>query len=140
MSRELEHLRGRLDQIERSARALYNHIADLHAQAWERAGHGLEPTGRSTTSGVDVVGDPRAQALWRSLAEEVEEAGKRLAALRAAVHHYLSAGPSPEATRGSMISKGDFRAQLRRQRQRQDAGQYTPHRIESQPNYPGSAA
>lgn len=139
MNRDVELLRGHLDQIQRSAQYLHDHALDLHVQAWERAGHGLEPPGRNPTGSAGPVGDPKAQTLWAAVSVEAEEISTTLQTLRVAVSRYFNQGPGVERSVGSMLSKGGLRAQLRYQKKRRSkpAEFYSPHNDYPQQNYPG---
>jgi hypothetical protein len=55
--------------------------------------------------------------------------------LERAIANYFTLGPSPDPSRGAIISRGEFEHAQRAQRRRQADGLYTPTRIEQQPGY-----
>lgn len=136
--REVTLLAVRLDAMARASLALALQLEDLHALAYDKATRDSEKvaTGGERPAGVENVGDERARDVWRRLGR-IPFLEKELLALERAAGNLLSEGASPSATRGSLISRGELSLALRRQRQRQRLGEYTPKRNEDQPDYPG---
>lgn len=134
---EVQVLRARLATIEKAARGLAAQAEDLHALAYDRPARDEVKVAGGITAELDTIGDQRARQLWRRLEKDVQAVELLVVALKQAVGNRLSEGPSPPATRGSKLSPGEFARALVSQRQRQDAGEYTPHRTEDQPKYPG---
>lgn len=138
-ARDVEILRARLQAIARAALRLAGELEDLHEVAYTPAVAGHDKVSGGGVSGLETVGDPRARALWRRL-DELRDLELAIVTLEQAVGNLLASGPSPEPTRGSLIPKREFRAALRRQRQRDARGEYTPRRNVDQPPYPGTEA
>jgi hypothetical protein len=136
-ARDVDQLRWQLTAVADAAGRLCGHLEDLFSLAWERhVGDYEHVSGGSDHPGVETVGDQRARTLWARLCATAVDLDT-LVSLERAVANYFSAGPSPDPTRGAIISKGEFVEAQRRQRDRQAAGLYTPTRIEDQPGWGG---
>jgi hypothetical protein len=134
---DVERRRWQLTLGSEAAARLCVHVRDLHSQAWERhVGDYEHVNGGADHPGVETVGDQRARTLWNRLCATAVDLDT-LVPLERAVANYFSAGPSPDPTRGSIISKGEFAAAVRHQRQRAADGLYTPARTEGQPGWGG---
>lgn len=147
MTDALERL---LDDIVADATAVRNELRDLAVLAWERATRGGEKVSGGTPSyHLDEVGLRKAKRQLEVLRRELAEYANDMHRLRVAVHGVF-AGGFAEPTRGSWITKEEFREAIRRRRERvglqdratradQELGlvSYEPHRTERQPNYPG---
>jgi hypothetical protein len=135
--RDVERLRGQLTGGAEAAARLAAHAEDLFGLAWERhVGDHEHVNGGADHPGVETVGDQRARTLWHRLVAAAADLDT-LVPLERAIANYFSAGPSPDPTRGAIISKGEFVAAQRRQRRRVADGLYTPVRIEDQPGWAG---
>jgi hypothetical protein len=137
--RDVAELVHQLGSAARAADKVATHLVDLHGLAFEKHVAGLERTSGTAwpPPGVEDVGDPQARALWR----QVLAAQHHLAAIVALgsdTMNFLSAGPSPVPTRGSLNSKGEHVGRLRNQRKQAEAGAHIPPRLVDQPAYPGS--
>ncbi|MGH9281641.1 MAG: hypothetical protein ACRD0S_01755 [Acidimicrobiales bacterium] len=136
--REVDVLRARLEAIAGAAAALAAQIEDLHVVAYERQARDEVKVAGSAGGGIDTVGDQRARSLWRRLDVELQAIEIGLVGLERAAGNLLCEGPSALQTRGSMVSPGEFARAVLKQRERRESGDYTPHRTEDQPNYPGA--
>jgi hypothetical protein len=136
--RDVERLRWQLTLGGEAAARLCRHLDDLHTLAFDKHVAGLERTSGTAwpPPGVEHVGHEQARDLWRQLCATATSLDSLLP-LERAIANYFTAGPSPEPSRGAIISKGEFGAAQRHQRQRAAAGDYTPCRIEDQPGYGG---
>jgi len=139
MNRELDVLAARLAAIVAAAQSIGRQLVDLHGIAYERAGTGLDRVGGRTNAGVETHGDERARHIWRRLEAAIESLETDIRAIDSAISNLLSKGGSVEQTRGSLIPRREFRAELKRQKLRRDRGEYTPYRTLDQPDYPGVA-
>lgn len=136
--RDVERLRWQLTAGAEAAARLCAHLEDLHSLAWEKhVGDFEHVNGGAEHPGVEMVGDQRARTLWHRLVATAIDLDTLLP-LERAIANYFTLGVSPDPTRGAIISKGEFGASQRHQRQRAAAGEYTPVRIEDQPGYGGS--
>lgn len=137
--RDVDALRARLAAVIRASRALSAQLEDLHAYAFDRrAGGEAKVAGGDTDDDPLGAGNPRARMLWERLETKIREADLLLVGLSQATANLLSAGPSAEATRGSLIRKAELKSAVRRQRRREADGEYTPRRMIEQPPYPGA--
>jgi hypothetical protein len=133
--RDVERLRWQLTLGSEAAARLCNHLEDLHSLAWERhVGDFEKVSGGAEHPGVELVGDLRAKNLWARLVATATDLDT-LVPLERAIANYFTLGPSPEPSRGAIISRGEFAAAQRAQRRRAAGGLYTPARIEDQPGY-----
>jgi hypothetical protein len=137
--RDVALLRARLAAIVKAADRLSADAEDLHAIAYDKpAGDDVKVAGGHPHSAyLDTVGNQRARNLWRRLDTEIHALELHLVELKQATGNLLSEGASPPATRGSKLKPGELARLLGGQRRRQAAGEYTPHRTEAQPKYPG---
>ncbi len=137
--RDVDVLRARLNAVVSAARALSGQIEDLHVYAFDRPANGeTKVAGGNTIDDPLGVGDQRARALWHTLEDKLKEAETLVVGLGRAVGNLLSAGPSAEITRGSLIRKAELKAAVKRQARRAGNGEYTPRRLMEQPPYPGA--
>lgn len=136
--RDVDVLRARLTAIVGAATMLGRHAEDLHCLGFERAVRDEAKVSKTGVVEVDAIGDPLIRQLWRRLFEEIRVIETTIRALEWASNNALSAGAGVEESRGSLVSKGEFNAALRRQRQRGDRGEYVPAKLVDQPRYPGS--
>lgn len=136
--RDVSEVRYQLTLGSEAAARLCVHLEDLHAMAWERhVGDHEKVSGGAAHPGVETVGDQRARVLWARLVATAIDLDT-LAPLERAIGNYFTArAPSPDPTRGAIISKGEFGAARRHQARRLAAGEYTPTRIEDQPDWAG---
>lgn len=137
--------RDEIDDIRRSlvlggeaAARLANHLEDLRDQAFLRhVGDHEHVRGGADHPGVETTGDMRARRLWDDvLAARIML--DRMPVLERAIGDYFMAGRMPDPTPGSLINKGDFVSQIRRQRRRGEAGEHVPMKLVEQPPYPGT--
>lgn len=136
--RDVERLRWQLTLGGEAATRLCQHLEDLHSLAWEKhVGDFEHVNGGAEHPGVETVGDQQARTLWARLCATAIDLDT-LVPLERAIANYFTAGPSPEPSRGAIVSKGEFGAAVRAQRRRTAAGEYTPVRIEQQPDYGGA--
>lgn len=137
--RDVDLVRARLAAIGRHAERLALQAEDLHWVAYERpaGGEAGGASGKFKSVYLDTVGNQRARLVWRHLVDELAHFEITLVALAQAAGNLLSEGASPPKTRGSLIGAADFARAVHHQRRRRDAGEYTPHRTEDQPRYPG---
>lgn len=136
-NRDVERLRWQLTAGAEAATRLCGHLEDLHSLAWERhVGDFEHVSGGADHPGVETTGDPRARSLWARLCASAADLDT-LVPLERAVANYFTTGPSPEPTRGAIVSRGEFDRAQRAQRRRAAAGEYTPTRIEDQPGWAG---
>jgi hypothetical protein len=136
-ARDVERLRWQLTMGSEAAARLCSHLEDLHSLAWEKhIGDFEHVAGGADHPGVETVGDLRARTLWSRLCATATDLDT-LIPLERAIANYFTLGPSPDPSRGAIVSKGEFGAAQRHQRQRAAAGEYTPTRIEDQPGYGG---
>lgn len=136
-SRDVDRVRWQLTAAAEAAARLAVHLEDLHSLAWERhVGDFEHVNGGAEHPGVEVVGDLRARTLWSRLCATAVDLDT-LAPLERSILNYFAGGPSPEPSRGAIISRGEFATAQRHQRQRQADGLYTPVRIEDQPGWGG---
>lgn len=135
---DVDRVRWQLTVGSEAAARLCVHLEDLHDQAFLRqVSAPYETSGNAwPPPGVENVGSDRARTLWARLCATAVDLDT-LAPLERSILNYFSAGPSPEPTRGAIISKGEFGAAQRHQRDRNAAGEYTPARIEEQPGWGG---
>lgn len=137
-ARDVDRLRDQLTASAAAAARLCAHLDDLHSLAWEQhVGDFEHVSGGADHPGVETTGDLRARTLWARLCATAVDLDT-LAPLERSILNYFTAGPSPDPTRGAIISKGEFAAAQRRQRARQAAGEYTPTPIEQQPGWGGA--
>jgi hypothetical protein len=136
--RDIDRVRTQLLLGAESAARLVNHLADLHSMAWEKhVGDFEHVSGGADHPGVETTGDMRARALWSRLCATATDLDT-LHPLERSILNYFTLGPSPEPSRGALISKGEFGSAQRHQRHRLAEGEYTPTRIEDQPGWGGS--
>jgi len=137
--RDVERLRWQLTLGGEAAARLCFHLEDLHGMAWEKhVGDYEHVSGGADHPGVETVGDQRARTLWVRLCATAVDLDT-LVPLERSICNYFSAGPSPDPSRGAIISKGEFGAAQRHQRRRSADGLYTPVRIEDQPGWGGGS-
>jgi hypothetical protein len=135
--RDVDRLRWQLTAGSEAAVRLCAHLEDLQSLAWEKhVGDFEHVNGGAEHPGLETVGDQRARTLWARLCATATDLDTLLP-LERAVANYFSAGPSPEPTRGAIVSNGEFEHAQRHQRRRRADGMYTPVRIEDQPGWGG---
>lgn len=128
-------LRRRLETISRTATHLRAHIADLHTHGWEPATSDNEKVTGGQPDRIPRSGHPQARHLYERIVNQTVGIEADLVGLdRAMTALFYAGSSSPEPSRGSMISRADFDAQLARQRARHD----TPARLVDQPQHPGA--
>lgn len=137
--RDVDRVRFQLTLGAEAAARLCHHLEDLHSLAWEKhVGDFERVAGGAEHPGVETVGDQRARTLWARLCSTANDLDTLLP-LERAIANYFTLGPSPDPSRGAIISRGEFSSAQRHQRRRLDGGLYTPRRIEDQPGYGGGA-
>jgi hypothetical protein len=135
--RDVDRVRWQLTAGAEVAARLCAHLEDLHDQAFlSQVGDREGSSNAWPPPGVENVGDVRARTLWARLCATAVDLDT-LAPLERSILNYFAGGPSPDPSRGAIISKGEFAGAQRHQRQRAAAGEYTPTRIEDQPGYGG---
>lgn len=136
---EIDVTRLRLVRIADAARALAEILVDLHSIGYEQKSRELSGVRSGEWSSVETVGDPVARDLFGRIVSEAKTTDVRLGALNALAYNFLTrGGPSPEPTRGSLVSKADFEQQKKNREKRRRDGEYAPVRHVPQPDYPGS--
>jgi hypothetical protein len=140
-ARDVDLLQHRIDTATRAATRIRQHLHDLHALAHENARRNTEPDHGAFDSRPPPgwrPTDDRAKTLWTRTQTEISRCEDILVGLeRAVTAHFYAYAPSPEPSRGSLISAAEHDAQLARQRTRTTNGEYTPARLGDQPQHPG---
>ena len=135
--RDVDVIRARLTAIAGAAAALSKQLEDLHALAFERRVGGETKVSGGSGGDVDTVGDQRARTLWRRLEAELRAAEVAVVALERAAGNLLTEGrAATEPMFGTSLTPAEFRRLQRARTRRLERGEYTPHRVEPQPDLP----
>lgn len=137
--REVSVVEARIDALVAAARRLRPHLTDVHSLAYEKSSSVDDVKVAGGAAGdVGTTGDLQARHLWSQLERKLRDVETVVRACEVATLNYLSAGESPPETRGSLISKREYRDRIRNQRRAADRGEHISPRLVDQPPYPGS--
>lgn len=141
---DLNELRRGLQTIPTLAALTLQRLEDLHTLAYDR--HvGERGEGRSTRQQwyLDDIGERQAKDLWRRALKTTHNTIVELSAVCIAIDTLLNAGELPDNTmRGTTLGDAETSATaelanlLKRQRARNERGDYTPNREWFQPQVP----